>query len=147
MPAALLCPAWWACPGAAIGTWAAIYGPLRLHRKQAEQKTMDQQAQQAQEEIARLLRIRTTGRHGSMLSSKRSKSWRLTGRSTSIVSTIGSASCVLKPRRRAAHSRTTVFGSNQILRRLMEFLYFLNTSMTRASAILRRLPVPSLSTT
>jgi hypothetical protein len=48
--------------GAAVGAWAAIYGPLRLHREQAEQKTMDQQAQQEQDQIARLLRVRTTGR-------------------------------------------------------------------------------------
>ena len=48
--------------GAAIGALAAIYGPLRLHRKQTEQKTLDQQAEQAQEDIARLLKMRTTGR-------------------------------------------------------------------------------------
>lgn len=48
--------------GAAIGAWAAIYGPLRLHQKQAEQKAIDRLVGNAQEETARWLTLRTTGR-------------------------------------------------------------------------------------
>ncbi|MFF8029015.1 hypothetical protein ACFZDJ_49755 [Streptomyces sp. NPDC007896] len=48
--------------GAAVASLATVYGPLRLHRRQAEQKASEEQARQSGIEIARLLKMRTTGR-------------------------------------------------------------------------------------
>ncbi|MFC9627688.1 hypothetical protein ACFTXM_49835 [Streptomyces sp. NPDC056930] len=48
--------------GAAVASLATVYGPLRLHRRQAEQKASEEQARQSEIEIARLLKMRTTGR-------------------------------------------------------------------------------------
>jgi hypothetical protein len=48
--------------GAAVASLAAVYGPLRLHRRQAEQKASEEQARQSEVETARLLKMRTTGR-------------------------------------------------------------------------------------
>ncbi|MEV7189980.1 hypothetical protein [Kitasatospora sp. NPDC093102] len=48
--------------GASAAGLAAVYGPLRLHRRQAEQKASEEQARQSETEIARLLKMRTTGR-------------------------------------------------------------------------------------
>ncbi|MFD4630939.1 hypothetical protein ACFVYR_08915 [Streptomyces sp. NPDC058284] len=48
--------------GAAVAGLAAVYGPLRLHRRQVEQKASEEQASQSEIEIARLLKMRTTGR-------------------------------------------------------------------------------------
>ncbi|MFE7528368.1 hypothetical protein ACFU7Y_22000 [Kitasatospora sp. NPDC057542] len=48
--------------GASAAGLAAVYGPLRLHRRQAEQKASEEQTRQSETEIARLLKMRTTGR-------------------------------------------------------------------------------------
>ncbi len=48
--------------GAAIAGLAAIYGPTRLHRRQAEQRTSEEQTRRKEAETARLLKMRTTGR-------------------------------------------------------------------------------------
>ncbi|WP_143060192.1 hypothetical protein [Streptomyces sp. TLI_105] len=48
--------------GAAVASLAAVWGPLRLHRRQAQQKQSEEQARQADLEISRLLRMRTAGR-------------------------------------------------------------------------------------
>ncbi|MFI0156464.1 hypothetical protein [Streptomyces lydicus] len=48
--------------GAAAAGLAAVYGPLRLHRRQAEQKAKEEKARQSERETARLLKMRTTGR-------------------------------------------------------------------------------------
>ncbi|MFF7656146.1 hypothetical protein ACFZCY_41035 [Streptomyces sp. NPDC007983] len=48
--------------GAAVAGLAAVYGPLRLHRRQAEQKAKEEKARQSEIETARLLKMRTTGR-------------------------------------------------------------------------------------
>lgn len=48
--------------GAAVAGLATVYGPLRLHRRQAQQKASEEQARQSGIEITRLLKIRTTGR-------------------------------------------------------------------------------------
>lgn len=48
--------------GAAVAGLAAVYGPLRLYRRQAEQKAKEEKARQSETETARLLKMRTTGR-------------------------------------------------------------------------------------
>jgi len=48
--------------GASVAGLAAVYGPLRLHRRQAEQKASEEQDRQSETEITRLLKMRTTGR-------------------------------------------------------------------------------------
>ncbi|WP_406278640.1 hypothetical protein OHT93_37600 [Streptomyces sp. NBC_00191] len=48
--------------GATVASLAAVYGPLRLHRRQAEQKASEEQGRQSEIETARLLKMRTTGR-------------------------------------------------------------------------------------
>ncbi|MFD9220013.1 hypothetical protein ACFWDI_08305 [Streptomyces sp. NPDC060064] len=48
--------------GAGFTGLAAFYGPLRLHRRQAEQEASGAHEKRKEAEVARLLRMRTTGR-------------------------------------------------------------------------------------
>ncbi|WP_431775350.1 hypothetical protein [Streptomyces cucumeris] len=48
--------------GAGIAGLATVYAPTLLHRRQAEQRTSEEQTRRRETEITRLLKMRTTGR-------------------------------------------------------------------------------------